>query len=199
MKILVIGAGGAIGSAVANELAIRHDVISAGSNSGDYRADIADIAQVRALFAQVGKLDAVVVAAGSVHFGPLAELGPEQFQVGIASKLMGQINVAQTAVAYLNDGGSITLVSGIVSEQPIRYGVSATMVNGAVEAFVRGAAPELPRGIRINVISPNVLVESMDKFGPYFRGFEPVPAARVALGYSRAVEGLQTGQVLRVW
>jgi NAD(P)-dependent dehydrogenase (short-subunit alcohol dehydrogenase family) len=196
MKILVIGANGAVGSAVANELATRHEVISAGSRSGDY---IADIAQVRALFAQVGKLDAVVVAAGNVHFGPLAELGPEQFQVGIASKLMGQVNVAQVAVDYLNDGGSITLVSGIVSEHPIRYGTSASMVNGAVEAFVRAAAQELPRGVRINVVSPNVLVESWDKFGPYFCGFEAVPAKRVALGFTRSVEGLQTGQVIRVW
>jgi NAD(P)-dependent dehydrogenase (short-subunit alcohol dehydrogenase family) len=199
MKIIVIGASGVIGKAVSSHLAVRHEIVSVGANSGDVRADMRDIAQVRRLFEQTGKVDAVVVAAGAVHFGPLAELGPEQFQVGIASKLMGQVNVAQVAVEWLNDGGSITLISGIVAEQPIRFGASASMVNSAVEGFVRGAAIELPRGLRINAVSPTVLEESLDSYGPYFYGFEAAPASRVALAYSRSVEGAQTGQVYRVW
>ncbi len=199
MKVLVIGASGTIGKAVANALAARHEVIGAGTQSGDYRADIADIGQVRALFAQVGKVDAVVVAAGAVHFAPLSEFTPEQFQVGINSKLMGQVNVALVAPEYLNDGGSITLTSGILSEQPIRFGAGATLVGGAIDAFARAAAIELPRGLRINVVSPTVLEESWPKYGPYFAGFETAPASRVALAYSRSVEGAQTGQVLKVW
>ncbi|CUI05169.1 Short chain dehydrogenase [Janthinobacterium sp. CG23_2] len=133
MKIIVIGASGIIGKAVSSHLAARHEIVKVGASSGDVRADMRDIAQVRHLFEQVGKVDAVVVAAGAVHFGALAELGPEQFQVGLASKLMGQVNVAQVAPAYLNDGGSITLISGIVGEQPIRFGASASMINSAVE------------------------------------------------------------------
>lgn len=199
MKIVLIGASGTIGKAVNKELSARHEVVSVGSSSGDYQADIADIAQVRALFEKVGKVDAVVVTAGDLHFGALAELQPEHFQVGIDSKLMGQVNVAQVAQEYLNDGGSITLVSGIVADQPIRYGASATMINSAVEGYARGAAIELPRGLRINVVSPTVLVESMEAFGPYFRGFEPAPGSRVALAFSRSVEGAQTGQVYKVW
>ncbi|NHZ91601.1 short chain dehydrogenase [Massilia sp. CCM 8733] len=199
MKIVVIGASGTIGKAVSSHLAVRHEIVSVGASSGDVRADIRDIAQVRRLFEQVGKVDAVVVAAGAVHFGALADLGPEQFQVGIAGKLMGQVNVAQVAAECLNDGGSITLVSGIVAEQPIRFGASASMVNSAVEGFVRGAAIELPRGLRINAISPTVLEESLDAYGPYFYGFEATSASRVALAYSRSVEGAQTGQVYRVW
>lgn len=195
MKIIVIGAGGAIGQAVAAHLAQRHEIIAVGRSSGQLHADIADIAQVRALFAATGKVDAVVVAAGSVHFGALAEFTPEQFQVGLNSKLMGQVNVALVAQQWLNDGGSITLTSGIVADQPIRYGVSATMVNAAVEGFARGAAIELPRGLRINVVSPTLLEESAAAYGPYFHGFETVKASRAALAYSRSVEGAQTGQV----
>ena len=96
------------------------------------------------------------------------------------------------------DGGSITLTTGVLAQEPIRYGASATMVNAAIEGFVRAAAIELPRGIRINAVSPGVLSESMPGYGPYFRGFEPVPAARAALGFSRSVEGAQTGQIYRV-
>ena len=199
MKIVIIGASGTIGSAVASELAQRHEIIEVGSRSGAHQADMGDIAQVRALFARIGKVDAVVVTAGKLHFGPLADFTPEQFQLGLGSKLMGQVNVALVAQQYLNDGGSITLTSGIVAEQPIRNGAAASMTNAAVEGFVRGAAIELARGIRINVVSPTVLEESLDAYGPFVPGFEPASASRVALAYRRSVEGAQTGQVYRVW
>ena len=199
MKVVVIGASGTVGKSVVEELGKRHEIVTVGAGSGRYRADFTDIAQVRAAFEQIGKVDAVVVAAGSLHFGPLADFTPEQFHVGLNSKLMGQVNVALVAREYLNDGGSITLTSGIVAEQPIRNGASATMVNAAVEGFVRAAAIELPRGLRINVVSPTVLEESMESYGPFFIGFEPAPGKRVALSYARSVDGAQTGQVYRAW
>lgn len=198
MKILVIGASGTIGQAVAAELGARHDILTAGHNSGQFRVDIKDLASVQALFQQTGKVDAVVVTAGSLHFGPLADMTPEQFNTGLQDKLMGQVNVALAAQHALNDGGSITLTSGVISQEPILNGANASTVNRAVEGFVTGAAIELPRGLRINVVSPSVLQESLDVYGPYFRGFEAVPAARVALAYSRSVEGAQTGRVYPV-
>ena len=73
------------------------------------------------------------------------------------------------------------------------------MVNSAIEAFVRAAAVELPRGLRINAVSPNVFAESMPGYAPYFRGFEPIPVARAALAFSRSVEGAQSGQVYKVF
>lgn len=199
MKIIVIGASGTIGKAVVTELAQRHEVIQVGKTSGDVQADVTDIASVRDLFGRVGKVDAVVMAAGSLHFGPLAEMTPEQFGIGLKDKLMGQVNVVLAGQAYLNDGGSFTLISGIVGEEPIRFGANATTVNAAVEGFARAAAIELPRGLRINVINATLLTESQETYGPYFQGFETVPASRVALAYSRSVEGAQTGRVYRVW
>jgi NAD(P)-dependent dehydrogenase (short-subunit alcohol dehydrogenase family) len=199
MKVIVIGASGTIGKAVVEQLGQRHEIVAVGSRSGEYQADIADIAEVKALFAKVGKVDAVVVAAGALHFAPLAGFTPENFYVGLNSKLMGQVNVAMVAQQYLNDGGSITLTSGIVADEPIRNGASASMVNSAVEGFARGAAIELPRGLRINVVSPTVLQESMGSYGPFFIGFEPAPAQRVALSYARSVDGAQTGQVYKAW
>ncbi|UMR30854.1 short chain dehydrogenase [Massilia sp. MB5] len=199
MKVVIIGANGEVGKAVAQELGQRHEIVSVGSSSGQYQADITDIAQVRALFDKIGKVDAVVVAAGALHFGPLSEMTPEQFHIGLNSKLMGQVNVALVAQEYLNDGGSITLTSGIVGENPIRNGANASAVNAAVDGFARGAAIELKRGLRINSISPTLLTESQPKYGPYFYGFETVPAARVALAYSRSVEGAETGKTYRIW
>jgi NAD(P)-dependent dehydrogenase (short-subunit alcohol dehydrogenase family) len=199
MKVLVIGATGAIGSAVVEELATRHTVIAASRRSGTHTVDFTQPASVEALFHKVGKVDAIVATVGDVHFGPLSEMTGEHFRVGLNSKLMGQVELVFAAQRYLNDGGSITLTSGIVGAQPIRFGASAAAVNKAVEGFVVGAAIELPRGIRINVVSPTVLQESMPTFGPYFAGFEPAPAARVALAYARSVDGLQTGQIYTVW
>jgi NAD(P)-dependent dehydrogenase (short-subunit alcohol dehydrogenase family) len=199
MKIIVIGAGGTIGSVVAEQLAARHEVIRVGKTSGQYQADIADIGSVQKLFDKAGKADAVVVAAGDVHFGLLSEMTPEQFQVGLQHKVMGQVNVALVAQKYLNDGGSITLTTGIVNHEPIRYGANASTANAAIEGFVRAAAIELPRGLRINAVSPTILTESLDSYGPYFYGFETVPASRVAQAYVKSVEGLHTGRLYTVW
>jgi NAD(P)-dependent dehydrogenase (short-subunit alcohol dehydrogenase family) len=202
MKVLVIGATGTVGSAVTEELGKRHQIVTVGGKGGQYQVDMADIAQVRRLFTEAGKsgkFDAVVVTAGVLHFAPLAEFTPEQYRIGLDSKLMGQVNVALVAQEHLNDGGSITLTSGIVSEQPIRGGSSASMVNSALEGFVRGAAIDLQRGLRINVVSPTVLEEALDSYGPFFIGFEPAKGSRVALAYSRSVDGPQTGQTFRVW
>src|SRR5581483_9274288 len=198
MKILVIGAEGTIGSAIVEEFKERHDVATAGRSHGDYHVDIADLQSIRNLFSQIGMVDAVVSAAGSVHFGPLLEMTPEQLQVGIGSKLMGQVHLALEASKQLNPGGSVTLVAGTLSRDPIRYGASASLVNGALESFVRSAALEFPAGTRINVVSPTVLRESMEAYGPYFPGSEGVPGKRVALAFAKSVEGAQTGQVYYV-
>ncbi len=157
-----------------------------------------DPASIKALFAGLGQFDALVVASGSAAFNALTEMTDEEWQVGLQSKLMGQINLTRSAIPHLSDKGSITLISGILSEEPINWGASVTTINGAIEHFVKAAACELPRGLRINVVSPTVLAESMDKYADFFPGFVPVPAAKVAQAYKKSVLGIQTGQVFKV-
>ncbi|ASX13222.1 short chain dehydrogenase [Aeromonas dhakensis] len=198
MKIVIVGASGTIGSAVSDLLAKDHQVIRVGHSQGDARVDMRDPASIKGLFAKLGQFDALVVASGSAAFNALTEMTDEEWQLGIQSKLMGQINLTRAAIPHLNDKGSITLISGILSEEPINWGASVTTINGAVEHFVKAAACELPRGLRINVVSPTVLAESMDKYASFFPGFVPVPAARVAQAYQKSVLGVQTGQVFRV-
>ncbi len=198
MKILLIGANGTVGSAVDKELAQRHEVIRIGRSSGDFQVDISDSASIRALFEKTGKFDALVCAAGNVTFAPLAEMSSQSFALGLQDKLMGQVNLLLIGREFANDGASFTFTSGILSQDPIRSGASAALVNGALDSFVRAAAIELPRGLRVNSVSPNVLVEAMGSYAPYFRGYKPVPAADVALAYAKSVEGLQTGQTFHV-
>jgi NAD(P)-dependent dehydrogenase (short-subunit alcohol dehydrogenase family) len=112
---------------------------------------------------------------------------------------MGQVNIVLIGREYIQDQGSFTLISGILSDDPIRTGSSASMVSAAIDGFVKAAAIEMPRGIRINAVNASVIAEAMDVYGPYFLGFPSVPASKVALAFSKSIEGAQTGQVYRVW
>ncbi|KYP87810.1 short-chain dehydrogenase [bacteria symbiont BFo1 of Frankliniella occidentalis] len=198
MKILVIGASGTVGQSIVNELSRDHQVIRVGKTQGDFQVDLTREESVKALFARTGKVDAVISATGGVHFGPLGEMTSAQFDSGLQDKLMGQVRLVLIGKAFVNPGGSFTLTSGILAQQPIRTGVNATTVNAALEGFVLAAANEL-NGLRINAVSPTVLTESLESYGPFFPGFESAPASRVALAYRRSVDGNETGRVYRVW
>jgi NAD(P)-dependent dehydrogenase (short-subunit alcohol dehydrogenase family) len=198
MKIIVIGATGTLGRAVVAELGQDNEVISVGLTHGDLQVDLTRDESVETLFAQTGRVDAIIATTGSLFFGPLTAMRAEDFASGLNDKLLGQVRLSLIGQHYLNDGGSITLTSGIIGSEPIAQGVNATAVNGALEGFVRAAACELPRGLRINVVSPTVLSESVEKYGAFFPGFESVPAARAALAYRRSVYGVQTGRTFTV-
>ncbi|MEM0652900.1 short chain dehydrogenase [Klebsiella huaxiensis] len=198
MKIIIIGASGTVGHAVAQELSQRHEVIRVGRTQGDYQVDITSQESVQSLFENIGQIDAIVSATGNLFFGPLETMTDNDFNQGLQDKLLGQVRLALTGQHYLNDGGSITLISGIVAHEPIAQGVNATTVNAGLEGFVRAAACELPRGMRINLISPTVLTESAAAYDGFFPGFESVPAASVAQAYRRSVEGVQTGRIYKV-
>ncbi|MBC1533128.1 short chain dehydrogenase [Listeria seeligeri] len=199
MKILLIGASGTLGSAVKERLEKKADVITAGRHSGDVTVDITSVDSIKKMYTQVGKVDAIVSATGSATFSPLTELTPEKNAVTISSKLGGQINLVLLGINSLNDNGSFTLTTGIMMEDPIVQGASAAMANGAVTAFAKSAAIEMPRGLRINTVSPNVLEESWDRLEAFFQGFNPVPAERVARAFEKSVFGAQTGESYRVY
>jgi NAD(P)-dependent dehydrogenase (short-subunit alcohol dehydrogenase family) len=198
MKIIVIGATGTLGKSIVEELGGRHEIVSAGRNDADVKVDITKLDSIKAMYVQVGKFDAVICAAGNVHFGALGDVTPEQYAIGLNDKLMGQVNLVLAGQHLMNDGGSFTLISGVLGDDPIRLGSSASMVNAAIDGFVLASAIELPRGLRINSVSPTVFIESMDKYAAYFRGFKPVAVADAALAFAKSVEGAQTGKTYRV-
>ena len=198
MRILLVGAAGTVGRAAAQALSSRHDIVKVGRSSGEVTADLMNEDQVRAMYAKVGKVDAVVACAGHVHFGPVSSMTPEQFRKGLNDKLMGQVNLVLLGMDHVNDGGSFTLTSGVLDRDPVRSGANAAAVNGALGAFAKGAAIEMPRGIRINVVSPGLLEDSVTKYDGFFPGHEPVSAARVGLAYVKSVEGGLNGEVIIV-
>lgn len=199
MRVVVVGASGTIGRAVVAELGPRHEIVTAGRTSGALRFDATDPASIRAGLEKVGPFDALVATFGTVKFAPLAELDAAGYGVGLADKLMGQVNLVLVGREFIADGGSFTLTSGILARDPVVAGSSASMVNGALEAWVQAAAIELPRGLRINCVSPGLLEESAAAYGAFFPGHIPVPATRVAKAYAKSVEGRLTGRVFEVF
>jgi len=193
MKVLVIGASGTIGSAVADALEDSHRVVRA-SRSGPVAVDLEDPSSLDALFDEVPDLDAVVCCAAS---GPLVDFetaADDEIAAGMRGKLLGQVSLARRAVRHLRDGGSVTLTGGTFSA-PLAGGSLGALINSGLEGFVRNAAGELPRNVRINLISPGWIKETLESMG--MDSADGTPVAEVARAYVEAVEGTAQGRTIR--
>jgi NAD(P)-dependent dehydrogenase (short-subunit alcohol dehydrogenase family) len=198
MKILIIGTTGAIGAKVKEELAQRHEIISAGRNSGDVTVDLTDAASIENLFKTVPGIDAVIVTAGSSGMESFQTLSEKSLLPGIQSKLLGQVNVVLIGQHYLKDNGSFTLTSGILADEPARDAATGSIVSGAINSFAAAAAVELKRNLRINVVSPGLAEDSAKDIAHLFPGLNPVPMSKLVNAYLKSVEGVITGQVIKV-
>ncbi|MDX8029182.1 short chain dehydrogenase [Lentzea sp. BCCO 10_0856] len=193
MRILLVGATGTLGTAVHQELVARkHDVVTVARSGGDLQYDVTDPAQVADLYKTVGQVDAVASAAGSVPWRPIEELTIQDYQDAVTGKVLSQVALVKEGLTHVT--GSFTLITGVLTREPVVTGAAASLANGAVEAFVRAAAIEIAP-LRINAVSPTVFTESLDVYGDFFPGMKPVPLADVAQAYVRSIEGRQTGQI----
>ena len=194
MRILIVGATGTIGRPLVAALRDRHELVLASRQKAHEKVDISDPASIRALYKRVGKLDAVVSAAGEAKFAPLATLSDEDFAFSMRSKLMGQVNLIRYGFDSVGDGGSFTITSGTLAREPMVGGAVASLMNGALDSFTRAAALEAPRKIRVNVVSPPWVTETLIelKMDPT----NGMPAVEVARAYVESIEGMQTGAVI---
>jgi NAD(P)-dependent dehydrogenase (short-subunit alcohol dehydrogenase family) len=194
VKVLVVGATGTIGRAVVAALENRHEVIPVSHRSGALTVDLQDSASIARLYEKAGRVDAVVAAAGATRFRPLSELSEEDFRFSLNHKLLGQINLVRLGIRWVADRGSFTLTSGTLARRPSPGGAAVSVANAGVEAFVASAALELPRGIRINSVSPGWVAETLKARGhPTAAG---TPAAFVARAFVEAIEGDANGSVI---
>ncbi|MBT3383183.1 MAG: short chain dehydrogenase [Prolixibacteraceae bacterium] len=199
MKILVVGGNGTIGKTVVNRLKEKHEIIVAGRKSGDIQVDISDIDSIKNMYKETDKLDAVVCCAGAAKWAAFNEMTEDDFYIGIKSKMMGQVNLVRIGKDYLNDGGSITLTTGILAEDPVYMTTNAAMVNGSIHGFVTAVSQELKNGLRINVVAPGLVEDSAEKYADFFPGHSPVSMQKVANGFVRSIEGKRTGEIIRIY
>ncbi len=192
MKIIVVGGTGTIGREVVKLLSSSHEIVTVGYDDGDLQVDIASKDAIEGLFREVGSFDAVISATGVAKFGTIEELSDEDYMFGLTHKLMGQVNLVRVGLNYINDHGSFTLTTG-VSQEPRPGSSAVTMANAAVEGFVRAAALELQRGVRVNAVSPGSVKETLEAKGK--DSSHGIAAATVALSYKESVEGDRNGEL----
>lgn len=199
MKILIIGGNGTIGKTVVDHFKNDHEVLIAGRNSGDVTVNISDSNSIETMFAKTGKVDAIVCIAGEAKWADFIDLTEEDYYIGLKSKLMGQVNLVRIGQNYLTNNGSITLTTGILADDPVVKTTSAAMVNGGIHSFVKAAALELEKGIRLNVVSSGVVEDAYEKYKDYFPGHNPIPMKKVINGYVRSILGKGNGEIIRIY
>jgi NAD(P)-dependent dehydrogenase (short-subunit alcohol dehydrogenase family) len=194
MKIIIVGASGRIGKEVDKALTDRHETIRVGIRSGDVQCDYTNTKSVRSMFEKIGEFDSLIsVVGGDSTFKPFQDLNDEDYRYGFERKFLGQIRFLKLGENFVRDNGSFVFTSGFLSQYPNPYSIATGPLNAAVDTFVKNTAPLLPRGIRINVVSPAPIVE------PGQEGKGLVTAAETSKLYVEAIEDNITGKVLRAW
>jgi NAD(P)-dependent dehydrogenase (short-subunit alcohol dehydrogenase family) len=199
MRILIIGAGGTIGKRLTPELEKRHEIIKAGRNSGDVSVDVASEDSIKRLFEQVKNVDACICIAASGPLDDFQTLTEEQLLEDMKGKFFGQVNLVLIGQHYMNPGGSFTLTSGVFADEPAKGVTGGGVTSGALHSFVLSAAIELGNGLRINCVSPGMAEDSTKDYGYLFPDLKPVSMNRLVEAYTASVEGVKTGEILRVY
>lgn len=199
MKILIIGGNGTIGKTITSHFKEDHEVIVAGRTKGDVLVDISNSDSIKKMFEEVGKVDAIICAAGEAKWADFNKLSEEDYYIGFKSKLMGQVNLVRIGQNFIEPKGSITLTTGILADDPVIKTASAAMVNGAIHSFVKAVALEIENGVRVNVVSAGMVEDAYEKYKNYFPGHNPVPMKKVVNGYVRSVLGKDHGQIIRIY
>lgn len=164
-KAIVFGGTSGIGLATARRLAdagatvvgISRDPSKAGKPGPGItfeQCDVRDREALQTLLEKLAPFDILISAAtgGERAVGPFLEMDMDGYQRSF-DKLWGYTNVVRFGAGYLPEDGCLVLVSGAPARRMKPGQIAIGSVGGAVEAFVRGVAPELsPR--RINVVSP---------------------------------------------
>ncbi len=195
-KVVIIGASGLIGNAVANLLEPDHEVVRVGHSKGSHTVGLGSLKSIQSLFKKVGTCDAVICAAGLSRFAKLTDATEDDFVFSLNHKLMGQINLVRFALDYIRPNGSITITTGLLAREPWPGTTPTATVNAGLEGFVRAAALDLENGVRINAVSPILVTETAQNMGLPIAG--SMTAQETAKAYKVSLEGDMTGQVMDV-
>lgn len=199
MRILIVGANGTIGKRLTTEFSQKHEVIAAGRTSGDVNVDITSRKSIENLFNQVKSIDACICVAASGAMDKFQTLTETDLLANMKGKLLGQINIVLLGQHFLSENGSFTLTSGIFADEPYKGVTGGALISGALHSFVLSASIELQRGLRINVVSPSMVEDSIKDFAQFFPTLSPVSMNDIVSAYRKCVEENINGEILRVY
>jgi NAD(P)-dependent dehydrogenase (short-subunit alcohol dehydrogenase family) len=194
-KAIIVGSSGTIGKKVVELLSDKYEIITVNRHSGDYQVDMQDSNALEEMFKLIGKFDILIATSGYGKWGTLEEHTINDFHDGLNSKLMGQVNLVAIGRKYAASDACFVLTSGILAHTPTVGGISLSMINAGIEAFVRGAALELGE-MRINAVSPSFAKETMEMMG--MDSSTGVPAIDFAKLYLKAIEEEKTGTIYEI-
>ncbi len=168
-RILVIGGSSGIGLAIAAATADRGASVTIASRNQEKLTAVAtklsgvvdtavvdtgDNGLLERFFGQQKAWDHVVVSAAQTQVGSVRSLSLTDAKAAMESKFWGAYRVA--CAMRVNDGDSLTLVSGFLSERPSATAVLQGAINAALDSLARGLALELAP-VRVNAVSPGMI------------------------------------------
>ena len=226
---IVTGASGGIGHAVAVRLAqagmavavhyagnrdrgqtVVDEIVAGGGRAMVVSADVADEAEVAALFDQVeaefGGIDVVVNTAGIMLLSPLAELNLGDFDRMHRTNVRGTFVVSQQAARRVRKGGAIINFSTSVTKIALPTYAAYAATKGAVDAMTLILAKEMRgRDVTVNAVAPGPtatplflvgkpqqVIDTMSNMSPLERLGEPADIAEAVAflaGPARWVNG----------
>jgi len=196
MNVLLIGASGTIGKAVAHLFSEQEHTLINASRSTYPSVDFTDLASIDAFYGQIDELDAILIIGGDAAFGSLDQLTDPQIELTLSSKLMGQINMARRGIAKLRPNGVFVMTGGMLAYSPWPATSMVAMVNAGLEGFVRAAALDMTQSRRLVIVHPPLVAETAGSFG-LDEALYPT-AATVARAYLEAVESGKNGTAIFV-
>lgn len=172
-KVLVYGAAGGIGSAIARALASRGIALHLAGRSEERLAplaqelsasytlgDVETPADHARIAAEAGTpLGGLVYAVGTITLKPLGRLTADEMLRDYRINALGAALAVQAALPALKANplpSSVLLFSSVAVEQGFSSHASISMAKGAVEGLVRALATELAPKVRVNAIAPSL-------------------------------------------
>jgi len=196
MKIIVIGSTGILGKAITQRINEQGNEVIEASRKGKHVINIEEKDSIERFYQGLDPVDAIICAAGNASFGALYELTDDQIQLGLNSKLLGQVNVCRMGLEHLKPNGVIILTGGMLAYSPWPATSNVAMVNAGIEGFVRAAALECKDNKRITIVHPPLIKETAVAMGMESGNWPP--AYDVAQTYLDALNGDVNGAPLFV-
>lgn len=176
--VLITGGSRGIGAAAVELFAARGDrvfflyekehtaaaAVSAKTGAAAICCDVADGAQVRAAFAQIGDVDILINNAGIVHYGLMSMMDETEWDRIFDVNVKGIYHCVNAAMSGFlkHHRGCIINVTSMWGQVGASCEAAYSATKGAVIALTKALAKELgPSGIRVNAVAPGVILTDM--------------------------------------